>query len=253
MRLAVAASLTLSALFIASGAHAVGVPGQGSWETTLLGRDIHGQAVAASSASAVFLYDNQLDITWLRNASVNGRADWAASNTWAKTVVVGDYAGWRLPTMVDSGLVGCDTGWAHTYSFDGEDCGYNVDTRSSEMAHLFYVTLGNRAAYDTSGQAQPSAGLTNTGDFVGLEGFQSSAYWSGLQGQDTHRVAWYFGMFDGFQGDADKAFTNYAMAVHSGDVALVPEPSTAALILAGLIAVGGWRGSKLSTKASARQ
>ena len=40
-----------------------------SAQATLLGRDISGNAVATSAASAVFFYDTDRNITWLRNAN----------------------------------------------------------------------------------------------------------------------------------------------------------------------------------------
>ena len=48
----------IMALGLAGGAHA-----------SLVGRDINGNAVLGSDASAVFLYDTVLDITWLRDAN----------------------------------------------------------------------------------------------------------------------------------------------------------------------------------------
>lgn len=178
-----------AAALLVGVAHAAGVPGQGTWETTLLGRDIGGNAVAASDPSAVFLYDTTLDLTWLRDANVNGSMNWSAANTWANTLTVGAYGGWRLPTMIDTGLPGC------VYSFaGGTDCGYNVLTKSgdpatyqpgqtvySEMAHLFYVSLGNKAYCPPgdptcAGGPQPGWGLTNTGDFQNM---QTALCWSG--------------------------------------------------------------------------
>lgn len=47
-------------------AQAQSVPGQGTWETTLLGRDINLQSVAATSSSAIYLFDTSLNVTWLR-------------------------------------------------------------------------------------------------------------------------------------------------------------------------------------------
>lgn len=43
-------------------------------QATLLGRDINGHAVAGSNESAVFLYDTDLNITWLRDANASGTA-----------------------------------------------------------------------------------------------------------------------------------------------------------------------------------
>ena len=43
-----------------SPAHADIILGQGTWETTLLGRDINGRAISATDTNAVFAYDTVL-------------------------------------------------------------------------------------------------------------------------------------------------------------------------------------------------
>ena len=130
------------ALVIAGSAGAVGVPGQGTWETTLQPRDLDGDAVTDA------FYDTELNITWLRNANANGTMNWDAANAWAANLVVGAYSDWRLPTMVDTGEPGCD----FPSQVGGTDCGFNVQTKTgatvfNEMAHLYYVTLGNKAPF----------------------------------------------------------------------------------------------------------
>ena len=223
----------------------------------LVGRDINGVAVSGSSASAVFLYDTDLNITWLRNANAaagssfdngfdttDGYMTWANANNWANTLKVGSYSGWRLPTMVDTGAPGCD---GYDYA-GGTECGFNVQTATSEMAHLYYVSLGN-LAYCPPGDAtcasgpQLGWGLTNTGSFQNL---QPHFYWSGAEYGPTLVNAWYFGLyawvFDtnvGLQDAYLKTEGLPAMAVRPGDVAAaqVPEPGTlllAALALAGM-------------------
>ncbi len=226
---------TGAALLDATAAQAAGVPGQGTWETTLQGRDLDGNALNGPEA----FYDTALDITWLRNANANGKMSWANANAWANTLVVGGTGGWRLPTMVDTGAPGCDLSYA-----GGTDCGHNVQTQSfgttySEMAHLFYVTLGNKAYCDPALSSvnscrgpQPGWGLTNTGNFQDM---QSHAYWSGLEYAPNPGAAWYFGTSNGYQNFFVGSAELYALAVHPGDVAApVPEPQTLALMLAGL-------------------
>ena len=71
-----------------------------SAQAALVGRNISGLAVAGSDASAVFLYDTDLNITWLRDANVNGLMNWADANTWASGYSIGIYDDWRLPTVV---------------------------------------------------------------------------------------------------------------------------------------------------------
>jgi hypothetical protein len=238
------------ALLFAGSAQAAGVPGQGTWEATLLGRDINGFAVDGYSDSAVFLYDTTLNLTWLRNANVNGAMDWGPANAWAKALVVGTYSGWRLPTIVDTGAPGPDYNNA-----GGTDAGFNVQTKSgdptkyeqgqtvfSEMAQLWYVELGNKAMCPPGdancvGRYPPGWGLTNTGDFQSI---QSYYYWSDQRSVLDPSDAWGLGTGDGFQGLGPAVHNGlYAFAVRSGDVAVaVPEPETYALMLAGLGVLG---------------
>lgn len=158
-------TLAAAALLPLGTAHAVGVSGQGTWETTLLPRDINGDNVVDT------FYDTVLDVSWLANANAAGRMTWANANAWAAGLDVFGKTGWRLPTMIDTGVPGCNISIA-----GGTDCGLNVQTISpdgqtvfSEMAHLWYVSLGNKA-YCTPGDSacsspQPGWGLTNTGAF----------------------------------------------------------------------------------------
>ena len=221
------------AVLASAGVQAAGVPAQGTWETTLQPRDIDGDSVTDA------FYDTALDVTWLRNANVNGLMDWSAAKAWADTLVVGGVSDWRLPTMIDTGESLCQFSTG-----GGTDCGYNVQTRSgattySEMAHLFYVTLGNKAYCDpalstvkTCSGPQPGFGLTNTGNFQNM---QSGTYWSGLEYAPNVSSAWVFLTYHGTQTNSGKSTALYALAVHPGDVAPpVPEPQTLALMLAGL-------------------
>lgn len=176
----------------------------GTWETTLLGRDMNGKAVDGSSASAVFLYDTDLKITWLRDANQNGNWDWVTAKSWASGLTVGAYGGWRLP-LSDTSCI--------TY-----------DCTASEMGHLWYEELGN-----------PARGpMTNAGNFRNL---QSAGYWS--SSDYSTRYAWHFSTSDGYQGPFLKTYAQYALAVRPGDVlAAVPEPETFALMLSGLGVLG---------------
>ena len=89
LKRAMLGTIGAAAMLLAGAAQSAGVPGQGTWDTTLLGRDINGDAVAASGSSAVFLYDTTLDVTWLRDANVKGLLDWKAANTWVDALAVG--------------------------------------------------------------------------------------------------------------------------------------------------------------------
>ena len=203
--------------------------------------------MAGSSAGAVFLYDTDLNITWLRNANAaagssfdnggsttDGFMTWANANNWANTLSVGSYSNWRLPTMIDTGASGCDLSYA-----GGTDCGAKVQTATSELAHLYYVSLGN-LSYCPPGDpacasAQAGWGLTNTGNFQNL---QPSDYWSGTEYAPNLGAAWYFSTYNSGQNFAYKDEELLALAVRPGDVAAaqVPEPGT--LVLASLALAG---------------
>ena len=181
-------------------------------------------------------YDNVLNITWLANANlpitnafgvaginVNGTMSWDTAQSWIAAVNAANYLGnsdWRLPFVVDTGTPGCNGG------VSGTDCGYNVQTKSgatvySEMAHLFYVTLGNSGFVDTSGNptgcpGAPTFCMTNQGPFSNVDLF--GPYWSGTQNAANTSQAWYFGFYRGVQGPDDKNSNSTAWPVRSGDV-----------------------------------
>lgn len=207
-------------------AQAQSVPGQGTWESTLQARDV------GNTGTTNAFYDTVLNITWLRNANVNGSMDWNTATAWASNLTFGSTGGWRLPT-VDPNV---NYGWSMNGS---TSMGYNVAPSSSEMAHLFASTLGNIGIYDSSGLDQSGGGLTNTGGFQDL---QAGGYWSDTPYAPNPVGAFGFYTNSYFQTSFLKGNQLYAMAVHPGDVgavvASVPEPETYAMLLAGLGLIG---------------
>lgn len=211
-------AILVATLGVSSLASAVPVSGQGTWQATLQGRDLDGNLATAEA-----YFDTALGITWLADANhAAGRMDWYEANAWVGSLDFNGIDDWRLPTWTDTGAPDCN----HTYS--GTDCGFNVDTASGEMAHLFYTTLGNLAYYDTSGAyPQPGWGLSNTGPFANIP--TSYVHWtSGTPANVYSAIYFHFGT--GEQYAAAKtalgdAADQYAWAVHSGDVgAVVPTP-----------------------------
>ncbi|MDH3210322.1 MAG: PEP-CTERM sorting domain-containing protein [Burkholderiaceae bacterium] len=210
----------LAAVVMVGSAQAVPVAGQGTWDDPVLGlqgRDLDGNAANGPEA----FYDTVLDITWLRDMNYaktsgfdsDGRMHWTTAKAWATNLVYGGFSDWRLPTALNADGSGPCGG-----RFGSLGC------TGSEMGHLWYVDLGN-----------PAFGpMSNTGDFQNL---QSLEYWTGtVYAPDPNIPAWLFDTRDGRQAAWDDHFTvKNAMAVRSGDVvAVIPEPQTYAMLLAGL-------------------
>lgn len=228
-------------------ASAAAISGQGTWETTLQARSFDGGATIGG------YYDTDLNITWLANANAavgsaydtysrgSGEMDWMTANTWAASLNLNGIGGWRLPTTVDVGNDGCN---AAPY-YQGVDCDVNITT-PSEMSHMFYATLGDKARYDTSGNPQAGAGKTNTGPFSNLQDYP---YWSATEYAPNTSYAWEFSFYYGDQSYGAKTNTSYAWAVHAGDVGLavvpsVPVPAAVWLFGSGLLGLLGVSGKR---------
>ena len=212
--------VALGLLALAGSCFAAGIPGQGTWDDASLGlkaRDINLDGLVDA------YYDAGLNLTWLADANAAGAIGWQGAVTWAASLDVYGVMGWRLPLTNIAGAGTCDFSGA-----GGTDCGFKVSPDSSELAHMFYVTLGNKGFPDNG------AGLSNTGPFKNLI---VSDYWSGTEYTPDPTLAWYFYPGSGGQYFQNKSRALPGWAVHVGDVAVVPEPGTYALMLVGLIAV----------------
>ena len=246
-------------LIAANGAaQAVAISGQGTWETTLHARDLDGNLATFEA-----YYDTVLGITWLADANyamTNGYAadgwmSWSSANAWAASLnpYGSGITGWRLPTV--SPIDGDTADDLLTASNIGtEDRGYNISapdtlyagSTASEMAHLFYNTLGNKAycnpitsTVSSCSGPQAGLGLSNDGPFSNIQ----SDYWSATEFAPATVHAWgfYFGV--GVQEFYDKAWDLSAWAVHEGDVGVavsnVPAPAAAWLFVGGLFGLLG--------------
>lgn len=240
---ALGAVATVAALVlpVAPQAHA-----EGTWKTTLQGRDLDGNAATFEA-----YYDTALNITWLADGNYaqtsgysaansntdkgvenyparasdailpDGRMGWDAANTWAATLNVYGTTGWRLPTMVAPGAYEIPGVGAFSLSID------------SELAHLYYLTLGN-FPYSPSGAL--GSGF-NSGPFSLSP--MTPEYW--LDSEDplnsNSAMGFHFLLGDGIGISKDWVASSWA--VRSGDVmvAAVPEPATYALMLACLATV----------------
>ena len=214
-------------------ANAVPVSGQGTWETTLQGRDLDGNNLTAEA-----YYDTVLDITWVADANINGEMDWFAANAWAAGLDINGFTGWRLPIIspvngvslntAESSDATTDVGTAPTTT-DGTDGGWrdSLGNPVSEMGHMYYVTLANIAG----------GGLVNTGPFSNLE--TNISHWSGTEFDSLD--ASNFGFDNGYQGWDGKDSAVLAWAVRDGDglPAVVPVPAAVWLFGSGLLGLVG--------------
>ena len=163
-------------------------------QAALQDRDLNGDSVVDA------FYDTDLDITWLRDANVNGLMDWVTAVAWADGYSFGGYNDWRLPTS---------------------DTCYGAGCTGSEMGHLWYVELGN-----------PVGGpFANTG---GFQNFQSNFYWSNTVDAAHVDSVYFFDTSDNSQYFGNTYTTKYALLARPGDVPAVPEPQSFALLLLGL-------------------
>ena len=153
-------------------------------------------------------------VTYHLNSGVT--MDWGANN-------------WRLPSTVD--------GEPANYGTNGTTkSGYNITT--SEMGHLYYTVLGNLAYVDKNGTPQTGTGLINKGIFDHLK--SDYWYWSGTTVALYPTYAWAFQPVDGEQVTWGQTSYSgiYGIAVRSGQLSVVPEPSTYLLLGISLGVVG---------------
>lgn len=216
----------------------------GSVQAALLSRDLDGNPTTAEA-----YYDTLLNITWLGDADyartsgydADGKMNWNDANLWASLLDINGHDDWRLPYVGPVNGVTMD----FTPSYDGStDASYNYTSPNKEMAHLFYVTLGNAGMYDTAGALSGCYVLgvdhcfDNQGPFVNLQfPFQ---FWNDKANAPTPAEAWAFIADRGLLGAASTIQEYRVWAVSDGDVGRamttqVPEPATAALLLAGML------------------
>ncbi len=181
------------------------------------------------------IYDSTQNITWLQDSnyakisgyaaanviafqsdyiSADGLMSWKSATTWADNLVYQGISGWHLAS---ANLLNPTT-----------PCGSSSQDSCSEMGHLF-TELGNSAS---NGILQ----LTNRGPFLNI---RFDNYWGGEQYAPNTALAWGYYTVRGAQMISNKGGAGYAWAVHDGDVAAVPVPTTAWLFGSGLIGLVG--------------
>jgi hypothetical protein len=181
---------------------------------------------APASNEYGMIYEDDQGLVWIDYSS--GSKEWPDLVSWAKAlneegaltykfndgVSVAWDGDWRLPNTVDR---------ARKNGYDGSTtAGFNIT--SSEMGHLFYVSLGNVGYYNKNGEVEPGfAGLKNKGPFQNLK---ESIYFSGTVYSIYPNHPWHFNFYYG--GQDFTSFTNsYAypgLAVREGKVTTSSAP-----------------------------
>lgn len=230
---AILALSTFAMNLAATGAHA-----------DLQGRDLDGNLATFEA-----YYDTSLNITWLADANYaqtsgfdpDGKMDWNAANLWATQLDINGYADWRLPKVSPVHGFSLDL----TPSYDGStDASFNYTHPGKEMAHLFYVTLGNSGIVDTTGAltgcyvVDVDHCFNHQGPFANLK--FPYLYWNDAAYVQFPAEAWVFRMDQGALGLGTKSGEHRVWVVSDGDVGAVPEPETVAMLLAGL-GLTAWR------------
>jgi hypothetical protein len=229
--------LALAMTASVNSATSAALPGQGTWKSTLQGRDLDSNPSNGVEA----FYDTVLDVTWLADANLAGAPmSWDTARNWADGLSLGGVLGWRLPTVKPVNGIAFQYVWSNAGDTDE---GVNITSPQSELSHLYLVTLGNKAYYDVAGNVQGDYGLANTGPFLNV---QADHYWFGVEYAPTPWQAWYFNTADGGQFHDNKgASPFYGWAVHDGDVGSpVPEPESFLLAMAGLMVAAAARRGK---------
>lgn len=204
------------------------------------------------------VYDDVLNLTWMRDANLatseqfgvaginlDGTMELATARSWVAAMNAANYKGysnWMLPGNLPL------NGVAYTF-FSGtdfwtgtRDVSYNVTSALSPLAHLFHTSLGNVGLRTPTGATRAGSAGVNYG-LVNAGPFQNTGllnYWTGSSTVNSFgdEQGWVFSHRTGYQFQVFADSELYAWAVRVGDVAPIPEPASAALLLAGLAGVG---------------
>ena len=187
----------------------------------LLGWIGSAQAVLIDNGDGT-ITDTSAGLMWLKDSTSFQSVSWDSAKTWADSLDFAGYSDWRLASATNSAGVACS----------GYDCS------DTEFGSLFYGALGNTAG-----------SLTNTGDFI----VDTSVTWfwtaesSGVTCvfSSCVELPYFFDFGTGNQtSGAWETNPLNAWAVRT-ITATVPESSSLALIVAGLIFLVSFRSKRI--------
>ena len=191
------------------------------------------------------IYDTDLNITWLSDWSLgagsvyddgesptDGLMTWASAEAWARSLRIGGYSDWRLPTTLVP-----DESCHSIYS--------SVTCTGSEMGHLFKYELGTDVA-NTVYSASNVEYLAMFSNFQLYNGYWSSTVWP-----NDSNFAYTYSLYEGYQWVLSKDVAGgRAIAVRDGDV--LPDPAaTLRQLLTDVTGVGS--GKSLANKVTLAQ
>lgn len=209
-------------------------------------------AALVSSLGGQAVYDTDLNITWVADASLaasntfglptdvnlgphpsdssgqggiitsSGLMDWQGALFWIDAMNESNYLGfndWRLP-----GTLLPDASCQAPSLSAGRNC------TGSEMGHLFYSEFGATAVTPVTLTGNPA----ELGKFTNIV---LGAYWSGTESDSLSAYSFTYG--SGNQAITGKGVQLGVWAVRSGDVSAVPVPAAVWLFGSGLLGLGG--------------
>ncbi len=191
---------------------------------------LHGRDLDNDPATFEAWYDDVLDITWLADANfartsgrdTDGMMDWPTATTWVGNLDYFGITGWRLPAVAPLDASSYD----HTFSNNGTtDVGFGIRGTHSELAHLYYVTLGNKGlckpddADPGTCVVQTGWGLKNSGPFVNVGAI--AGHWTGSESMCPcgSLKTWLIDMTTGRQSQLPGSNLQGAWPVRDGDLA----------------------------------
>lgn len=189
------------------------------------------------------IYDDALDVTWLKDANyarynslgisginADGSMDWETARSWIAGLNSAKhlgYSAWRMPTTLVADPA-CTPGV-------GGLSGYDMNCSGSELGSLYYETLGRQGPYDQWGVFHPGSENLNTGLFINLAPL---SYWTSTEFTSSADTVYRFDFLTGGRDETWKGFSfPRVWAMLDGDVSgatPVPEPNVLFLILGGL-------------------